>query len=212
MLDAFEVAGRYVGRPGVDEFAVDFVGEEEQVVFFDQVADAVHLLACVQVPRGVVGIADQDTARAVVDELFEFRDVGQCESLLDRRYHGAYHGPCGDGEGHVIGVGRLGDDDLVAGVEARHEGEQHGLGTARRDDDVVGRELDLELFVVTYQFLAQRAISVAGAVFEHRTVDLFQGVEPGLRRRQVGLADVQVVDLGAACPGGFGQRDELAYG
>ena len=76
-------------------------------------------------------VADQDTARAVVDELFEFRDVGQCESLLDRRYHGAYHGPCGDGEGHVIGVGRLGDDDLVAGVEARHEGEQHGLGTAR---------------------------------------------------------------------------------
>ena len=35
--------------------------------------------------------------------------------------------------------------------------------------------------------------------------------EPGLRRRQVGLADVQVVDLRSPGAGRVGQRDEFAY-
>ena len=212
LLDALQMAGRDVGRTRVDEFAVDLVREEEEVVAFDQIADAVHLLARVEVSGGVVGVANQDAARAFVDKPLEFGDVGQREALLDGRDDGADDRTGRDGEGHVVGIGRLGDDNLVARIEARHEGEEHGLGAARGDDDFVGRELDLVLGVVFDQLLAQRAVTVAGAVFEHCAVDVAQCVEADLRRGQVGLSDVEVVDFCAARLGRFGQRHELAYG
>ena len=125
---------------------------------------------------------------------------------------GADDRPGRDGEGHVVGVGRFGNDDLVTGVEARHEGEEHRLGAPGRDDDLVGRELDLVLLVVRHELFAQRAVAVAGAVFEHLAVDVLQGLESHLGGRQVGLSDVQVVDFRTACRGGFGQRHEFADG
>ena len=149
--------------------------------------------------------------RAVVDQLLELLDRGQCESVLDGGHHRADHGARRYGEGHVVGVGRFGNDDFVARVEARHEGEEHGLGAARGDDDLLGREFDLVLLVIGHQLFAQRAVAVAGAVFQHLAVDVFQGFEPLLRRREVGLADVQVVDLRSPGAGRVGQRDEFAY-
>ena len=205
------MAGRDIGRPGVDEFAVNLVGKEEQVVFLDQIADAVHFAARVEVTRGVVGVANQNAARAGIDELLEFGDVRQGEPLLDGRNDGPDGGACRDGECHVIGVGGFGDDNFVAGVEARHESEEHRFGAACGNDDVVGRELDLILLVIAGQFLAQRTVTVAGAVFENRTVDFLQGIEPHLRRGQVGLADVEMVDFDASGAGRFGQRNEFAY-
>lgn len=128
LLNAIQMAGRDVGRPRVDELAVDLVREEEEVVALHQVADAVHLLARVEVSGGVVGVANQDAARALVDEPLEFGDVGQRKALLDGRNDGADDRTGRDGKGHVVGIGRLGDDDFVARVEARHEGEEHRLG------------------------------------------------------------------------------------
>ena len=205
------MAGRNVGRTGVDEFAVDLVRKEEQVVFLHHVADAVHLAAGVEVTRGVVGVADQDAARAVVDQLLELLDRGQRESVLDGGHHRADHGARRNGEGHVVGVGRFGNDDFVARVEARHEGEEHGLGAARGDDDLLGRELDLILLVIGHQLFAQRAVAVAGAVFQHLAVDVFEGFETLLGRGEVGLADVQMVDFRSPGAGRVGQRDEFAY-
>ena len=205
------MARRDVGRTRIDEFAVDLVREEEQVVFLDQIADLVHLPPRIEVTRRVVGVADQDAARAFVDQFLELLDRGQREAVLDRRYHRADHRSGRDREGHVVGIGRFGDDDLVARVETRHEGEQHGFGTARGDDDLLGREFDLVLVVVGDQLLTQRTIAVAGAVFQYFAVDAFQRVESYLRGREVGLSDVQVVDLDPSCPGGIGQRHEFAY-
>ena len=197
------MAGRDIGRARVDEFAVNLVREEEQIVLLHQIADLIHLLAGVEIPRRVVGVADQDAARAFVDELLELLDGRQRESLLDRREHGADHGARRDGEGHVVGVGGLRNDDLVARIQARHEGEQHGLRAARGDDDVVGVQANLVLLVVARELLAQGAVAVAGAVLQNRAVDPLQGVEPHPGRGQVGLSDVQVVYLRAARLGGL---------
>ena len=127
LLDALEVARRDIGRARVDKLAIDLVREEEEVVLLYQIADALHLAARVEVTRRVVGVADQDTARAGVDQLLEFRHIGQGKALVDGRDHGANRRSGRDGEGHVVGVSRLGHDDLITRVEARHEGEEHRL-------------------------------------------------------------------------------------
>ena len=201
---------RNIRRSRIYELSVNLVREEEQIVLLHHVADAVHLLARIEVTRRVVRVADQYTARTLVYQLLELLDLRQGKALLYRRRDGTDDSARRNGKSHVVGIGRLGNDDLVAGVQARHEGEQHRLRTARSDYDVVGRKFYLVLVVVPHKFLAQRSVTVARAVLQHLAVDITQSVETLLRRRQVGLAYIEVVNLYAATFGGIGQRYQLA--
>ena len=121
---------------------------------------------------------------------------GSANPFSIESHHRADHGARRNGEGHVVGVGRFGNDDFVARVQARHEGEEHGLGAARGDDDLLGRKLDLVLLVVGRQLFAERRGS--------RRWDCIpapcgrcalRDSSPVLGRGEVGLADVQVVDF-----------------
>ena len=64
---------------------------------------------------------------------------------------------------------------------------------------------NLVLIVVLDQLLTQRTIAVAGAVFEHLTVDRAQRTQTHIGGLQVGLTDVQVVDLRTTRLGSIGQ-------
>ncbi len=68
--------GRYVWRSGVAEFAVNLVGIEEQVVALYEVAQLLHLAACIKIACGVVRVADKNPFGAFSYEFFK---------LLDRR-------------------------------------------------------------------------------------------------------------------------------
>ena len=210
LLDTLQMARRDIGRARVDKLAIDLVREEEQIVLLDQIADAVHLLARIEVARRVVRVTDQNSARALVDKLLELLDLGQREALLDRGRDGADDCSGRDCEGHIVGVGRLGNDDLIAWIEARHKGKQHGLRASRSDDDVVGREFYLILVVVANKLLAQRQKSVAGAILQQFAVDFRERIQTLLRRGQVGLTDIEVVDFHSTTFGRIGQRHQLA--
>ena len=153
LLNAFEMAGRDVGRVGVDELAVDLIGEEEKVVLLDQIANLVHLLASVEVARRVVGVADEEGSRVLVDEGFKLLNGGKGKSLFDGGGDGADAGTGGNGKRHVVGVGGLGDDDFITGVQAGEESKQHSLRTTGSDDDVVGSELNVVAVIVVDQLL-----------------------------------------------------------
>ena len=209
LLDPLQVHRGDIRRARVDELAVHLVGEEVQVVFLDQVADAVHLALGVQVARGVVGVADKDGLRALVDQFLELFHLGEAETFLDGGDDGADHGAGGDGERHVVRVRRFRDDDLVAGVQAAQEREKDRLAAAARDDDLIGGQFDLVPVVVRHKCLAQRPIPLGRAVLEGFPVDMLEGLQRLRGRRQVRLADVQLVDLHAPVLGGIGQWRQL---
>ncbi len=208
LLDAGQMEGRDVGRARVAELAVDLVGEKEEVVFLHEVADLEHLLHCVEIAGGVVGVADEYALCARSDQFLEFLDGGQCEAFVDARGHGDDLGSGRDGEGHIVGVGRLGHDDLVARIETCHKGEQHGLGAAGGDDDVVDIDVDIETLVILLQLLAQRRQTVRRAVFQHFAVDLLESFKAFGRCRHIGLADIEPVDLYASFGSLCGKRIE----
>ena len=204
------MAGADVGRARIDKLAVHLVGKEVEVVFLHQVAYAVHLLARVEIARGVVGVADEDSLRALVDEFLKLLHLRQAEPLVDSGGDGPDDGTGRDGERHIVGVGGLGDDDLVAGVEACEESKQHRLRASRGDDDVVGRHEDVILGIVVHEFLAIAAVALRRTVFEHLTVYIVNGVEGCLWCRQVGLTDVEPIHLYPALFGSVGQRSQFA--
>ena len=188
------MAGGDIGRPRVDVFAVHLIGEEVQVVFLHQVAYLLHLAPRIEIARRVVRVADHDGACAVVDEFLEFLHLRQREALLNGGGYRADFRSSRDGEGHVVGVSRFGHDDFIARIEARQEGEEHRLGTARGDDDVIGRHVDVVLGIVPHQFLPVAEVALGGGVFENRPADLLQRVQSHLWCGQVGLSDVEVED------------------
>ena len=108
------------------------------------------------------------------------------------------------------GVSWFGHDDCIARVETRHESEEHGLRAARRDDDVVGRHVDVVLRIVAHELLPVRQIALRRRVLEYLPVYMLERVEAHLRRGQVGLSYVQVVDLHPALLGIGSERRQFA--
>ena len=200
-----------IRRTGVDIFAIDLVGEEVKVVLLHEVAYLVHLAAGVEIARGVVGIADHDGTCAVVDELLKLLHLWQREAFLYSSSYGTYARARGDGKRHVVGVGWLGDDNLVARVKTRHKGEEHRLASSRGDDDVVGIDIDVVTTVIAHELLTVALDTLGRRIFKNVAVDTLQGIESNLWCGQIGLADVEVIDLRPTLLCSGSKRCELAY-
>ena len=209
LLDPLQVHGGNIRRTGIDELAVNLVREQIQVVLLHQVADPVHLPLGIQIARGVVGIADEDGLRPLVDQFLELLDLGQAEALLDGRDDRPDYRASGDSERHIVRVRRLRDYDLVARIQAAQESEQNRFATAGGNDDIIGRELDLITVIVLHKCLAQRPIALRRAILQRGPVDMLERLQRLRRRGQVRLADVQLVDLHAPVLGGVRQGRQL---
>lgn len=86
------------------------------------------------------------------------------------------------------------------------------LRSAGGHDDVVSLDIDVVTLVILAQLLAQRQQPFRRTVFQDLTVDMLEGFQPFGGSRDVGLADIQTVDLHAPGYGLVGQGDETAYG
>ena len=212
LLYALQVHGRDIGAARVDELTIHLVAEQVEVIFLHQVAYLVHLLLRVEVSRRVVGVANQYCLRALVDKFLKLLHLGQAEPLVDSRSDGAYHRSRRDGETHIVGVGGLRHYYLVAGVKATQESEQHRLRSARGDDYLAGREMNLIALVVSHQRLAQRAVALRRAILQRRAVDGLQHLQRLWRCGQVRLSDIQPIYLYAAVFRSLCQGCQLADG
>ena len=148
------MASRNVGRARIDIFTIDLVGEEIQIVFLHQVAYLVHLATCIEITRRVVGVTDHDSPCALIDQLLELLHLWQRESLLDGGGDGTNLSTRRDGKSHIVGIGRLWHDDLVAWIQTTEKGKEHSLTTTRGDDDIFCSDVDIVFRVVVHQFFA----------------------------------------------------------
>ena len=146
-------------------------------------------------------VTNEDGACALVDEFLEFLHFWQGETFLYGSSDGANDGASRNGKCHVVGVCWFGHDDFVAWIEAGKERKEHSLGTTTCDNDVVGSEIDIEFLVVSNQFLAIAAIALTWAVFQNLSVDILDGIDGDLRRWQVGLSDVEMVNVDSSALG-----------
>ena len=121
---------------GEDDFAVDLVGEDPQVVALSQPHQLPHQRLVVDLAGGVGGRAEQHQFRLFADQAFDLVEIGQevvlgAEIVKDRL-------PVDDGDGHVVvGPAGVGQEHLVAGLEQGQEGTGHAHYRAGGDEDVL---------------------------------------------------------------------------
>ena len=175
----------------VAEFTVNLVTKQVEVVFLYQVANLVHLVAAIEVTCRVVRIADQNTFGFRGNHFLNLLDVWQVETFFNGRNYGFDGRSTGNCKCSIVGIGRFWNNN--------HESEVNSFRTTGSDNNVVGGNIDVELFVVFDQLLAKAQISITSRVRHKRKVDSFQIVDCRSGRSNVWLSDVQVIHFYTSC-------------
>ena len=134
---------RDVRRTGIYELPIHFVRKEIEVVFLDKVSDPVHLRTGVKVSGRVVRVADQDRFGPFCYKFLEFLHRRQGKTRLYRRCDTFDHRTGRHGKRHIIGVRRLGYNNLIPRIKAGQEGEKHRFRASACHDHIVRSEIDV---------------------------------------------------------------------
>ena len=150
------MAGRDVRRPGIDELPVYLVRKQVQVIFLHQVADLVHLAARVQIPGRIVRIANEYGFRFLVYQRFEILNIRQRISVAYIGFDGFYLHTGLHGKRYIVGICRLGYNNVVTRIDTRRECQLQSFRASSRDNYVLRRDVDTELCIISYQLVAVR--------------------------------------------------------
>ena len=131
----------------------------------------------------------------------------QRKSFFYRRNNRSHHGAGSNGKSSVVGISRFGNDDFVARIEATHKSKVNGLGASGGNDNVLFGDVDVEAVIISSQFCFQAFNTIAGAVFQYRTVDVSNRIQRHLRSFQIGLTDVEMINFYSAGFGLIGKRN-----
>ena len=123
------------------------------------------------------------------------------------------NGGAGQGDGGmVVGIERLRDDDLIAVVQNGGHDHLQGLAAAGGGQDIPPLQLDADAGIVAADGIHQHRNAAGGSVGQNRVMEIFNGLVENIGGLNIGLADVQMVNLDSALGGCVGVRVELTHG
>ena len=218
-VDDDDVVTRPVGKlakrlellPAVDEFAVRLVADEEQIMLLCDIDEHLHLLVAQHNAGRVAGVRDHDGARVLVDERFDLLALSVAIPLLRAGRDRANRCTAGAGHRVVVGVERLGNENFVAVVKNALQRDLKRFAAAGGDVDLALVEVHVELVIVVLDRVDQLGDAGRGRVGQHRLLEVTDRLEKRGRSLYVGLADVEVIDVDAACLCRHRVRVELAH-
>ena len=211
-LTVVKLAERMQRLAVVGELAVDLVGHEIQIMLHRNIEQHLHLLDGQAGAGGVAGVRDHDRLGLRRDAGLDARAVGVEIAFLrpgmQRMDHAAGRGD----EGMVVGIERLGDDDLVAVVEQTVGRDLQRFAAAGRHKDVGLAQLHADVPVIALDRGDQLRNAGGGRVGQHGRAEIVDRVIEGIRRVDIGLADIQMIDLLAGCRCCHCVRMEFTHG
>ncbi len=154
-----------------------------------------NLLLGINDPRGIPRIRKRDGTRLFGNQRFEHISSREDEAVI---------GFCGDrfdhdivrcGEAAIVCIERLGNENLLTGIACEKERPLQRLAAPVRDDDIFHLIGQIDAFIVLRDTLAERLPTVRVGISKHFYVSLFNGFHEDFRRLDIGLTDVEMVNL-----------------
>ena len=205
------MTGRNIRRTCIDKFTIYFIGEEEQVVLLHQIPNLVHLPASVQIPCRIIRVTNQDTLGAFINQLLKLLYLRQRETFVDGSRHRTDNRSCRNRKRHVVGIRRFRHDNLIPRIQTAHKRKQHSFRPSGSNDNVIGIQVNVVLFIISHQTLSVSSISLAGTIFQHLAVNISNRIEGRSWSRQVRLTNIQVIYMNSSLFRSFSQRRKLTY-
>lgn len=179
----------------VDKLAVHLVADDEQIVLLGDVGHETELFLGEDGAGWVAGVREEDGAGVLVDARLDALTDGELVVLL-RRCGDRADGRAGQRDKRaVVRVERLGDDDLITLVEDAAERDLQRLAAAGGDEHLLVGDRRVDLAVVVDDRVDHLGHAVGRGVGQDRLAEVLHGIKISLRRGDVGLADVQVVEF-----------------
>ena len=176
------------------------------------VRDHPHLALVQHHAGGVAGVGDHNGPGIGGDEAFDALPVGVAVALPGVGGQGTDNTACRVDEGGVVGIVRLGDDDLGIGVQNGQAGKQQCFTAAGSHQNVVVFQLHTQLGVIILNGFNEHRASGRSLVFQSPVREVVDRVIEFHRRGQVRLADVQMVDFLSVLFRLHGKGMELPHG
>ena len=198
-LSVVKLAERMQRLTVVGKLAVDLVGHEIQIVRHGHVEQHFHLRLCQTGAGGVAGIGDHDGLRLRRDAGFNARTVSVEIALLRLRVQGVDDASGGRDDRVIVRVERLGDDDLVAVVQQTVCRNLQCFAAAGRNEDVGLVQSNADVFIVLPDSFDQFRDAGRGRIGQNRRAEIVDRVVQCVRRVDIGLADIQMIDFLAGC-------------
>ena len=187
--------GGYAELIVVAELPVHLVADQEQIVLLGNVRDHPHFRFAQHHAGGVAGVGDEDGPGVGSDQALDAVPVGVAVALPGIGGQGTDDAAGGVDEGGVVGVVRLGDDDLGVGGQNGQASEKQGLTTTGGHQDIVILQRNTQGTVILLDCLDQAGPTGRCLVGKGMIGKLVDCLVESLGSRQVGLTDVQMVDL-----------------
>ena len=169
----------------------------------------------IKITRGIVGVANHDGLGVGCNGFFKVLDRRQSKTSLDVAGNSDNLGITQLGEGIVVGVIRLWNDDFVARVEAHGESHLQSFTTTRGDKNLIRRDIDAMTMVIVAKGTTVGGNTGGVAVLQHTMAGrkilggLSKGFQGTLGGLDIWLSDVEVIHMNTAFLGSIGKRNEF---
>ena len=160
-----------------------------------------HLLRGQHSAGGVAGVGAHNGPGMLVDLRLDFLAISVVIALLGLGGDGMDGRTAGADHGVIVGIEGLWDQDLVPIVQDAVHGDLQGLGAAVGNENILRCKMHIQLGVVAADGLDELRHAGGRGILQHRLVEMLHRVKIGLGRLNVGLSDVQMIDLLACCLG-----------
>ena len=182
----------------VGELSVHLVADDEEVMLLRNVEHQVQLLRSEHVAGRVAGVRYHYGAGVLVYARLDPLAVGVEIALLGIGRHGAdSRAREGDG-GVVVRIERLRNDDLVAAVEQAGHRQLQCLTAAGGRQDLAVLKLHSYAGVIVLHRVEELGHADGRRVGEYGFGEISERFEKYVRRFNVGLADVQMINFNTA--------------
>ena len=161
---------------------------------------------------GVAGVGNQDGPGVGGNQALDALPVGIAVALPGVGGQGTDDAAGRVDEGGVVGIVRLGNDDLGIGVQNGQAGEEQSLAAAGGHQNVVVIQRNTQGAVILLDGLNEHRPSGGRLVGQGLVGKVVDCLIEGLGGGQVGLTDVQMIDLLPVLFRLHGKRMELAHG
>ena len=162
------------------------------------IAYLVHLFLCVEITGRIIGITYQNAFGAGSNQFFELLDRGECKPFIDRRRQGFDDSSGRDSKCHIVGIRRFGNDNFITWVETGHKSKEYSFRSAGCNDDVIDRDIDVEFGIITDQLFPETVNTLTRTIFQNFTLQMTSCIKSHFGGRQIGLADIQMINFYSA--------------
>ena len=204
------MTSRDIRRTCINEFTVNLIREQEQIVLLYQITNLIHFSSRIQITGRVIRITYQNTFGPFVYQLFKLLNLRKGETFFDCSRYGTNNCSCRNSKRHIIGIRRFWYNDFITRIQTAQKSKQYSFRTSCCNNDIIRIQMNGIFLIIPNELFPITTIALTGTILKYCAVDMSNRIKGGSRSRQIRLTDIQMIDMDSSLFCILCQRSQLS--